>query len=301
MNINARFINTAIFIFVLLLIAGFFLSSVYTVSEQEQAVIMQFGKAEGIKTAGLHFKIPFIQTIEKVSMVTRGMEIGYRTSEDGLYMNNEQESFMITKDFNFVMIDFYVEYKVSDPIKFLFRAVDAEGLLRNAIQAEARTVVSTYNVEEVLTVAKPEIQSKIKEEILKKLDEYQLGINVTNITIQDASPPTDAVTAAFKDVENAKQEKETAINTADKEYNERIPSARANADAITKEAEGIKLARINEAKGQVARFENMFLEFIKNPAITRSRMYLETLEAILPGIKVYIDSGNGVFKMLNLD
>ncbi len=299
-NFRDRLTSTVIFVFFLLLIAVLFFGSVYTVSEQEQAVIMRFGRAEGMKTAGLHFKIPFVESVEKVSMVTRGMEIGYRT-RDGVYENIESESFMITKDFNFVMIDFYVEYKVSDPVKFLYKSVDAEGLLRNAIQAEARTVVSSYNVDEVLTVAKTEIQSRIKEEILNKLDQYQIGIFVTNITIQDASPPTNQVTAAFKDVENAKQEKETAINTASREYNERIPSARASADAILKEAEGVKLARINEAKGQVARFENMFSEFIKNPSITRTRMYLETLENILPGVKVYIDYGNGALKLLNLE
>ncbi len=297
----SKSIFKAVVVVILLLFAvtTLFLS-VFTVSEQEQAVVIQFGKAIDVKTAGLHFKVPFIQSIKRVSMVTKGMELGYR-STSGYYENMENEAFMITKDFNFVMIDFYVEYKVSQPVKYLFNAVDADELLRNALQAEARTVVSGYNVDDVLTVAKTEIQGKIKEEILKKLDKYDIGINVTNITIQDASPPTEQVTSAFKDVENAKQERETEINTAEKEYNQKIPSARANADAILKEAEGIKLSRINEAKGQVERFENMFKEYYNNPNITKTRMYLETLEEILPGIKVYIDSGNGMLKLLNLE
>ncbi len=285
---------------VLVLVGTIIFGSFYTVSEQEQAIVVQFGKAIDVQKAGLHFKIPFIQSVIPVSMVTKSMELGYRVI-DGQYEDVESEAFMITKDFNFVMIDFFIEYKVTDPIKYRFKAVNSDELLRNALQAEARNVVSSYDVDDVLTVAKTEIQSKIKEETLLRLDQYDIGINVTNVTIQDAAPPTEEVRSAFKDVENAKQEKETEINTAEREYNEKIPSARANADKISKEAEGIKLARINEAKGQVARFENMFNEYIKNPAITKTRMYLEALEQVMPGVKVYVDSGNGALKLLNLE
>jgi membrane protease subunit HflK len=188
----------------------------YTVSEQEQAVITQFGKAYTRTDAGLHFRIPIVQQVHKVNMTTRGMELGYMSQglHSEINVNVETESFMITKDFNFVTIDFYVEWRVSDATKFLFKSNDPEGLLRNILQSEARSIVSSFNVDDILTTAKPEIQSKMKEAVLEKLEYYDLGLTITNISIQDAQPPTDYVVAAFKNVENSKQTKETDINIA---------------------------------------------------------------------------------------
>ncbi len=282
----------------IVLLLGF--NSFYTVNEQQKAVIMQFGKAISTSDAGLHFKIPLIQSVRNVKMTTNGMEFGYRTVEE-TNESVESESFMITKDFNFVTVDFYVEWRVSDPTKYLFNSADPEGLLRNILQAEARSVVSSYNVDDVLTTAKSEIQAKVKESVLYKLDEYDLGIVVSNLTIQDTEPPTQEVIAAFKNVENAKQHKDTEINLANTYNNEVIPKARAEADKIIKEAEADKEARINEAKGQVARFNEMFKQYILNKDITKSRIYLETMEQILPDVKVFVDGGSDTLKVLNID
>jgi len=273
-------------------------SSIYTVNVQQEAVIVQFGKAVGTEKAGLHFRIPFVQTISLVDMTTRGMEIGYNPANNA---HVESESFMITKDFNFVNVDFYVEWKVSDPTKFLFSSKDPVALLRNIMQAEARNVVASYDVDDVLTTAKFEIQKRVKEGVVKKVDAYKLGIMISNVSIQDTEPPTAEVITAFKDVENAKQNKDTEINFAYKYKNEILPAAAAEADRIVKDAEGVKQSRINEATGQVARFNELYAEYARNKDITRTRMYLETMEAVLPGMDVIItDQSGDVLKLLNL-
>ncbi len=275
------------------------LDSFYTVNEQQQAVVVQFGKAIGVNGAGLHFKVPFIQQVIPVNMTTNGMEFGYKNVE-GESMSVESESFMITGDFNFVSVDFYVEWKVSEPIAFTYNSEDPVGLLKNILQSEARNVVSSYNVDDVLTTAKSEIQARVKEGVVKKLEDYNIGIMVQNISIQDAEPPTSEVIAAFKNVENAKQQKDTEINVANTYNNEVIPRARAEADRIIKDAEAVKEARVNEANGQVARFNEMFNEYSRNKDITRMRMYLETMEQIMPDLKVLIDSGN-ITKIMDIN
>jgi membrane protease subunit HflK len=283
----------------LIVIAVVIFGSFYTVSEQEQAVVTQFGKPVGTSGAGLHFKVPLVQEITNVDMTTRKMEFGYDSTTGA---SIDSESFMITKDFNFVNVDFFVEWKVSDPIKFLFNSRDPVGLMRNILQAEARSIVSGYNVDDVLTLSKVEIQTKIKDSVVNKIDAYDLGIYVSNITLQDSQPPTEEVVAAFKDVENAKQSKDTAINGANKYKNELIPQADAEADKIVKEAEGIKEARINEADGQVARFNEMYEEYSRNKDITKTRIYLETMEEVIPNMNVIIDSsGDDILKIMDLN
>ena len=279
-----------------LAVIGF--SGIYTVSEQERAVITQFGKVIGESGAGLHFKIPFIQNVRKVNMTTVGMTFGYQDT-GGMQQSIEGESFMITKDFNFVNVDFYVEWRVSSPTAFLYHSEDPVGLLRNILQSEARSVVSSYIVDDVLTTAKSAIQTAVREGVMSKVDEYDIGIFVSNVSLQDAEPPTAAVVSAFKNVENAKQHKDTEINGANKYANEIIPQARAEADKITKDAEAVREARINEATGQTARFNAMFSEYIRNKEITKTRMYLEAMEEIMPGMKTIV-GGEDITKILDL-
>ena len=273
--------------------------SVYTVSEQEQAVITQFGKYVETTDAGLRFKIPFIQRVQKVPTITKGMTFGYQIV-NGQETSNENESFMITKDFNFVNVDFYVEWKVSDPVAFLFNSADPEGLLRNILQSEARSVVSGYIVDDVLTTGKTTIQNTVRENVTRKVDEYNLGISVVNVAMQDAEPPTEEVRSAFKNVENAKQNMETEINGANTYANQIIPQARAEANKLVQEAEAVKEARTNEAHGQTARFNAMFTEYIQNKDITKTRMYLETMESILPNVKTIVDSSD-ITKIMDLN
>ena len=209
---------------------------------------------------------------------------------------------MITNDFNFVNVDFYVEYKVSDPVKALFSSQEPVEILKNLAQSSIRSVVGSFDVDSVITTGKGEIQSKIKDMIIEKLEEHDIGIQLINITIQDAEPPTDEVMEAFKQVETAKQGKDTAINNANKYRNEQLPEAEARIDQILKDAQAQKEARINEAEGQVARFNSMYEEYSKNPLITKQRMFYETMEEILPELEVILDSTDtGVQKILPLD
>lgn len=265
-------------------------NSTYEIKEQEQAVLITFGRAQAVTDPGLHFKIPFIQQVRKVNTTIQGFSIGYNS--DTNYVN-EDESLMITSDFNFIDVDFYVEYRYSDPVKALYASKRPLDILKNISQSCIRTVIGSYPVDDVLTTGKNEIQAAIRDMILARLEEQDIGIQLVNITIQDSEPPTAEVMEAFKAVETAKQGKETALNNANKYRNEQLPLAQARADAIVKAAEAKKTERINEATAQVARFNAMYEEYIKNPAVTRQRMFYETMEDVLPGLKVLIESPNG--------
>lgn len=282
---------------IILMIIAF--GSIYTIKEQEQAVVTTFGIAKTVNTAGLHFKIPIIQQVQKVDTTIKGFSIGYdqETNE-----KIELESMMITKDFNFVNVDFFVEYKVSDPVKALYASEEPVTILKNIAQSSIRMVVGSYDVDSVITTGKNEIQSAIKEAILKKLEQQDIGIMLINITIQDSEPPTDEVMEAFKSVETAKQGKETAVNNANKYRNEQLPQAEAQVDKILQEAESTKTERMNEAYAEVSRFNEMYSEYAKYPLITKQRMFYEYMEDVLPSLKVVIDSGDsGIQKILPLE
>ena len=269
-------------------------SGIYSVSEQEQAVITQFGKVVGVESAGLHFKIPFIQQSIRVNTTTQGMPIGYQesgTNDPVEDTSDYTDSMMITKDFNFVNIDFYLEYKVVNPETFLFNADEPLETLRNLTKASIRSTISKYLVDEVMTTAKGKIQSEVKDKLIAEMQKINLGIEVVNISIQDAEPPTAEVIQAFKAVETAKQGAETAINNANKYQSEKLPSANADADKILKEAEAYKENRIAEAEGQVARFSETYKEYKKFPLITKKRMFYETLEEVLPNLNIIITDG----------
>lgn len=287
-------------VFVVLLVLFCALNSTYQIREQEQAVLTTFGKAQAVTTPGLHFKIPFIQKVTKVNTTIQGFSIGYDQETNEVV---EDEAIMITSDYNFIDVDFFVEYKVSDPVKAIYASEDPTLILKNMAQSCIRTVIGSYDVDSVLTTGKNEIQSNIKEMIMKKLEQQDIGVQLVNITIQDSEPPTTEIMEAFKKVETAKQGKETAVNNANKYRNEKIPTAQAEADRIVKDAEAYKEERINEATGQVARFESMYAEYIKNPTVTKQRMFYEAMEEVLPDLKVIIDSsdGDGVQKMLPLE
>lgn len=269
-------------------------SSIYSVSEQEQVIITQFGKVVNIESAGLHFKIPFIQSKTRVNTTTQGMPIGYdeggtNNPEEDTY--NTEDSMMITKDFNFVNIDFYLEYKVVNPEIFVYNNSNPLETLRNLTKASIRSTISKYLVDEVMTTAKSKIQSEVKDKLIAEMQKVNLGIEVVNISIQDAEPPTKEVIKAFKEVETAKQGAETAINNANKYKSEKLPSANADADKIIKEAEAYKENRVSEAEGQVARFSETYKEYKKFPLITKKRMFYETLETVLPNLEIIITDG----------
>ena len=264
--------------------------STYQIREQEQAVLITLGQAQAVTDPGLHFKIPIIQKVRKVNTTIQGFAIGYDSASNEAVT---EDSLMITSDYNFVNVDFFVEYRYSDPVKALYASEDPASILRNISQSCIRTVIGSYPVDEVLTTGKNEIQAAIKEMIMERLEQQDIGIQLVNITIQDSEPPTTEVMEAFKAVETAKQGKETALNNANKYRNEQIPNAQAKADGIIKDAEAQKTERINEATAQVARFNAMYEEYIKNPAVTKQRMFYETMEEVLPDLKVIIESPSG--------
>lgn len=290
-----RIILPFVFVLAVFLIAG---NSTYTIKEQEQAVLITLGTAQPVTTSGLHFKIPFIQQVRKVNTTIQGFAIGYSSDTEF----SEAESLMITSDYNFVNVDFFVEYKVSDPVKAVFASEEPLLILKNIAQSCIRDVIGSYDVDSVLTTGKNEIQSVIRERIIHELSIHDIGIQLINITIQDSEPPTTEVMEAFKAVETAKQGKETAINNANKYRNEKLPAAEAEVDQILQNAEAAKEKRINEANGEVALFNAMYEEYRKNPAVTRQRMFYEAMEDILPSLKVVIDgSDNPVDTILPLE
>ena len=281
-------------IFALILLGGSF----YSLKENEYAVITTFGVPKVVEESGIHVKLPVIQELSRVPKTINGFTIGY-DSDTGEYI--DRESFMITRDYNFVNVDFYVEYRVTDPTKYLYASEAPVSILKNLTQSYIRDTIGLYDVDSVITTGKNEIQASIKQKIINRLEIEDIGVQLVNITIQDAEPPTTEVIDAFKNVENAKQGKETAINNANKDRNEKIPQAEAECDQIIKTAEAEKEARINEAQGQVSRFEQMYAEYSKYPLITKQRMFYETMEDLLPTMKVYIVDENGTQKLLPLD
>ncbi len=274
--------------------------SFYNVSEQEQAVVTQFGKVVATNSAGLYFKIPYIQAVHKVDMTTHGIGIGYTLDGNGQNITIDDEGIMITSDFNFVDIDFYLEYKVSDPVAYFYNTSDPETIMKNEALASIRSTVIDYPVDEVITTAKGQIQADVKELLSQKLTDENVGLSVVNVSVQDAEPPTNEIKQAFKAVETAKQGKETAVNNAKKYQSEQVPAAEAEADRIVQNAEAAKAARIAEAEGEVAKFNSMYEEYSKYPLITKQRLFYEAIENVLPGTKLIITDGK-TEEMLPLD
>lgn len=294
-----KFIIPSIIVLVVLII-GF--TSWYTVDNRQLAVVTTFGKVTDITSAGIHFKLPFgIQKVSKVDAnVYQKIELGYRTSpgDSTEYEVVENESKMITGDYNIVNVDFFVEYKISDPQKYLFGSYEPEKILKNLVQSQIRNVIGSTVVDRVLTDGKGEIEMRAKEMIMGVLEEYDIGLMLTDVRIQDSEPPTAEVNEAFKAVETAKQGAETAVNQAKAYENAELPKAKAEADKLIQNAEYLKQNRVNEAAKQVAMFEAMFKEYALNPDITRTRMYYEAITEILPGVKLFIDTSDGTTQKL---
>ena len=287
LKINPKTILAGIVaLFILLVISQGF----YQVKEQEQAILTMFGKVVRVDTAGLYFKVPFIQSAHLIDMTTHGIGIGY-TIKDGQNITVDDEGVMITSDFNFVDIDFYLEYKVSDPVAAYYNSEEPELIMKNMALACIRNTVVNYPVDDVITTAKGQIQAEVKEKLQNELTEKKIGLMVVNLSVQDAEPPTDEIVQAFKSVETAKQGKETAINNAKKYQSEELPKAEATADKIIQDAEAKKQSRIAEAEGQVARFNEMYEQYKLQPYITKKRLFYEAMEDVLPELKVIITDG----------
>ena len=280
-------------IIALVLVIGL-ITCFYTVDDKQQAVVTTFGQVTDITDPGLHFKLPFgIQQAHNVDVnVYKKIELGYVTNSDGTSKTINDESTMITGDYNIVNVDFFVEYKITDPVQYLYSADDPALILKNLIQSQVRNVVGSSTVDAVLTDGKENIQLQVKELVTEILDKYDVGLTLIDVRIQDAEPPTLAVIEAFKAVETAKQNAEAVVNDAKAYQNAKLPDAQAQADKLLQNAQYLKQKRINEAVEAVAIFNAMYEEYKQNPNITMSRMYYEAISQILPGVKVYINTGD---------
>ena len=296
-NFNPKKFGTTLIVSVLLVVVAIgALTCFYTVDDKQQAVVTTFGKVTDVVDAGMHFKLPFgIQNVQKVDVnVYQKIELGYRTDNyDTDYVTVDDESSMITGDYNIVNVDFFIEYKISDPEKYLFSSNNPELILRNLIQSQVRNVVGSSSVDSVLTDGKESIQMQVKDLVTGILEEYDIGLTLVDVKIQDSEPPTVEVVEAFKAVETAKQKAEAVVNDAKAYQNAKLPDAQAQADKLIQNAEYLKQKRINEAKQQVAMFTAMYEEYARDPEITKSRMYYEAISEILPGVKLYINTMDG--------
>ena len=281
------------------------LSGTYVVGPDEVGVVQTFGKHSRIAQSGLNYHLPFpIETVKtpKVTEVKR-VEIGFRSTSNNQYRTIEKESLMLTGDENIVDAELIVQYKIKDPVAYTFNFVKPELTVREAAEATLRTVIGKHKIDEALTSGKFQIQEESKILLQSILDKYETGIFVVAVQLQDVSPPKQVI-AAFKDVASAKEDKNRMINQAEGYRNNVIPKARGEAQAMIREAEGFKEARIKRAEGDVAKFNAMLVEYKKGKDVTRKRMYLETMEEILPNIEKYIvpdgDGGN-LLNLLNLN
>ena len=301
-----KIFNPRLILIIVLVLAAVVLveSCLYTVDDKQQAVVTTFGKVTGVTDAGVHFRLPLIQRVQKVDVnVYQKFQLGYNTSKQNSYIVDESESAMITGDYNIVNVDFFVEYKISDPVQYLYSSNEPELILRNLIQSQVRNVVGSSTVDAVLTTGKENIQMQVRDLVADILSQYQIGLSLVDVKIQDAEPPTQEVIEAFKAVETAKQKAETVINDAKAYENAQLPKAQAQADKLVQNAEYLKQKRINEATEQVAMFTARYQEYANDPQITRSRMYYEAISEILPGVKLYINTGSSsdVQMLLPLD
>lgn len=277
-----------------LVIALYLASGIFVVAPDEQGVVRRFGKFIRIESPGLNYHLPYpIETVvtPAVTQVKR-IEIGFRTIGSGppaRYQKLPAEALMLTGDENIVSAEAIVQYKIKDPVSYLFNIILPEETVKNAAEAALRQVIGERKIDEALTVGKYEIQEETKKLLQDLLDSYKSGIFVVAVQLQDVNPPKE-VQEAFKDVASAKEDKSKYINQAQGYENDLIPKARGEAVQITKEAEGYKIERIKKAEGDVAKFNNILTEYIKGEYITQARLYLETMEEILPNMnKVIVD------------
>ena len=286
--------RTALLTILFAVMIVFGLTCYYTVDDKQQAVVTTFGKVTDITDAGVHLKLPFgIQQVEKVDVnVYQKITLGYNPVGSG-YTVDDRESAMITGDYNIVNVDFFVEYKISDPVQYLYSSNDPENILRNLVQSQVRNVVGSSTVDSVLTDGKENIQMQVRTLVTDILSQYDIGLSLVDVKIQDAEPPTQEVIEAFKNVETAKQQAETVINDAKAYKNAQLPQAQAKADKLIQNAQYLKEKRINEATEQVAMFNAMYQEYALNPQVTKSRMYYEAISQIMPGVKLYINTSSG--------
>lgn len=280
-------------IVIVVIIFGF--SMFYTLEEQEKAMILTFGEYTGEESeAGLKFKLPYpIQQVEVYpAYVTQEVQIGYRQQNNQVDVV-EDESIMITGDENLISVNAVVEWNVADMRDFFYNIDDPDRFLRNAATSAIRSVIGENRLDYAITDGRTEIQSEVMARLIETMASYESGIHVVSFKFQDVEPPSGDVQQAFKEVTNAREEKNTKINQANQYVNQRLPVARGEARAMVEEAEGEKQRRILNAQGDVANFNALYTAYVNNSSVTESRLILETMEKILPGAQIVITNSQG--------
>lgn len=283
-------------------------NSFYTIEPEEQGVVLRFGKFTDITNPGLHFKIPMVDQVIKVPTQRQlKEEFGYRTEEAAVRTRYSQadlssESLMLSGDLNVANVEWVVQYRIVDAEAFLFRVRNPQGTVRDLSESVMRQTVGNRTVDEVLTVGRQEAATLVEQNLQDLLDEYQTGLRVEQVVLQNVNPP-EPVKPSFNEVNEAEQEREQLINTAESEYNKVIPRARGEAEQTIAQAEGYALDRVNRAQGEASRFNSLYTTYRQAPEVTRQRLYLETMGSVLPkvGQKVIVDEdARSVLPLLNL-
>ncbi|MCD4796533.1 MAG: FtsH protease activity modulator HflK [Candidatus Cloacimonetes bacterium] len=294
-----------IFAVVIIIFTGF-----YTVDPEEVGVIQRFGKYIDTTEPGLHFKIPFgVDKLTKVKVKhVYKEEFGFRTLQSGVQTkysarSYDFESVMLTGDLNIADVEWIVQYRIKDPVKYLFRIRNIVETIRDLSESVTRQVVGDRSGDEIIVLSRKEIADEIQVGLQKKLDAYESGIEIYTLNLQNVNPP-ERVKPAFNDVNSAKQEKERIVNEAWQKYNQVIPEARGKAKRTIEEAEGYAINRVNRANGDAERFKQMYNQYRYAKTVTKKRLYLETMQKVLPKVeKIYIvdDKQKGILPLLNLN
>lgn len=284
------------------------LGSFFQVGPEEVGVVTRFGQYIKTVDPGLNFKLPFMEKVQKVPVERQQkLEFGFRTIRADVRSTSTRdgsldESLMLTGDLNLADVEWVVQYRIDNPYNFLFKVRNPVSTLRDVSEATMREVVGDRTVNEVLTVGRAEIAGTLKELVQKVCREYTLGVKIDQVVLQDVNPP-EPVKAAFNAVNEAQQEKETLINQAKAEYNKVIPKASGQAQETIQKAEGYATERVNIALGEVARFNEVYKEYVKAPEVTKRRLYQETMQEVLPrmGNKIITDDkANSVLPLLQM-
>lgn len=267
------------------------LTMFYTVEADEVAVVQRFGRYVRQEAPGLNYRLPFgLETVRKVK-VQRVLkdEFGFRTEEPGVRTRFSTQAFpeealMLTGDLNVADVKWIVQYRIADPVQYLFHNRNPERALKDVAQVVMRSVVGDHTVTEVLTERRVEIAHEVQRKMQTLLEAYATGLRVEAVNLQNVTPPSDEVKRAFNEVNEAQQEKERKINEALQAYNQEVPRASGEAERTLAQADGYAIQRVNTAQGDVARFTALFAEYRKAPGVTRRRLYLETMRDILPAV-----------------
>jgi len=276
-----------IVVIIIIAVLGLIMSSFYVVDQTEQAVVLQLGKFNRITGAGLQFKLPF--GIEKNYNVPtqqiQNMTFGYRTEQAGIntvYSRGDypEESIMLTGDLNIIDVEWVIQYRITDPKAWLFNVVYRDQTIRDISQSTINQLVGDRAILDVIGPERTNIMDQAKIQMNKILSKYDLGATVTTVQLKNIVPPAGNVQDAFEDVNKAIQDMERLINEGKEEYNKEIPKASGEADKMIQIAQGYATERVNKSRGDVARFLSVRDEYVKNPAVTRTRLYIETMEEV---------------------